>query len=281
MDYLVLVNQLHAMPKDWYEDLKTDRFINTAGEEVEIESRTFQAYTELKKELKEKGIEIDADSGLRSMELQQQIMDDFTKEFGAGYAAKTVAPAGYSEHQTGLAVDLYPIIDGQNVMSNAELLKHPELWEVIHACLAGHGFILRYPEGKEHVTGYGYEPWHVRFINDPAEAGFIMAEGLTLEEYLLGRQQPDVMSAPGVSALYSREEQQEMSVLIKCSFASRAGIRLQQIRYKGDEAVRQLSVPGYQSLAVFAAEYITAGSCESEDFLLGYSPYGWEIISQE
>lgn len=279
MDYLVLVNQLHPVPHDWNDTLKTEHFLNSAGEDVEMETGTYHAYLALKAELKKAGIEIDTDSAYRTMTFQQQIMDDFTAEFGAGYAAKTVAPAGYSEHQTGLAVDLYPIIDGRNVMSNAELLMHPEMWEVIHARLAEYGFILRYPQGKEHITGYGYEPWHVRFLNDPAIAAQIMAQGLALEEYLQERRMPDVICTSFRSRLFSPEEFSEMAVLIKCTFASRPDCTLRTVAYSGDKHV-STSLPGYLQTAEFRCEYEHAGGeCRQEKYLLGCSEFGWQIIS--
>ena len=95
-----------------------------------------------------------------------------------------VAVPGFSEHHTGLALDLYLIIDGKDVVLNEDMVQYPEIWEKIHAKLADHGFILRYLEGKEDITGYSYEPWHIRYIDDPAVAKEIMDEGITLEEYL-------------------------------------------------------------------------------------------------
>ncbi len=59
-----------------------------------------------------------------------------------------------------------------------------EIFAKVHAKLAKYGFILRYPVGKEDVTGYGAEVWHLRYIDDPDTAQEIMDNGLTIEEYL-------------------------------------------------------------------------------------------------
>ena len=67
---------------------------------------------------------------------------------------------------------------------NEDLVQYPEVWAKIHAKLADYGFILRYLEGKEDITGYSYEPWHIRYIDDVALAKDITARGITLEEYL-------------------------------------------------------------------------------------------------
>ena len=74
-------------------------------------------------------------------------------------------------------------------------MQYPEVWEKIHAKLAGYGFILRYPEGKEQITGYAYEPWHIRYLDNAEIAKEITEEGLTLEEYLSGTKTPDGQSA--------------------------------------------------------------------------------------
>ncbi|MBQ1805909.1 MAG: M15 family metallopeptidase, partial [Oscillospiraceae bacterium] len=93
-----------------------------------------------------------------------------TVKYGTDYVKAYVAVPGYSEHHTGLAIDLY--------------LESPDVWAKIHAKLADCGFILRYPQGKEAVTGYAYEPWHIRYVGVET-AREITARGLALEEYLL------------------------------------------------------------------------------------------------
>lgn len=76
---------------------------------------------------------------------------------------------GDGEHSTGLALDLRPVPESER--------------DAVYARLAEYGFILRYPEGKEAITGYAYEPWHVRFVG-VRTATEIAGQGVTLEEYL-------------------------------------------------------------------------------------------------
>ena len=64
------------------------------------------------------------------------------------------------------------------------MIAQKEIFAKIHSKLAKYGFILRYPEGKKDSTGYAYEPWHFRYINDSKIAKEIMGKGLTFEEYL-------------------------------------------------------------------------------------------------
>ena len=236
IDYMVLVNKLNKLPEDWESKLKTVHFTNSIGEDVEVEEKAYEAYQKLQKDLEAEGIYVDLDSARRSIEAQQQIVDDFTAEYGAEYTAKVVAVPGYSEHHTGLALDLYLIVDGKDIIYNEDLVTYPEIWEAIHAKLAQYGFILRYLEGKEHITGYAYEPWHIRYIDDPEAAKEIMDKGMTFEGYLGAVNETDVTLDCGSSELYTEEEIDEVITLIKCRFASWKDCELHSITYAGDEA---------------------------------------------
>ena len=146
---------------------------------MKTESRAYEAYQKLRKDFEADDVHVDLDSAFRSVEAQQEIVDDFTKRYGEDYVKKYVAVPGYSEHHTGLALDLYLNIDGQDVYMNEDMVNYPEIWEKIHAKLADHGFILRYLEGKEKITGYNYEPWHIRYVDDAGIAKEITDKGLS------------------------------------------------------------------------------------------------------
>ena len=108
IDYLALVNKLHALPDGWEDALETVATGNSVGDEVEVEKKAYEAFLALKADLEENdGIYLELDSARRSVAAQQDIMDRFIVKYGADYAAKTVATPGYSEHHTGLALDLY------------------------------------------------------------------------------------------------------------------------------------------------------------------------------
>ena len=138
------------------------------------------------KDLEEYNAKIELDSTYRSVVAQQELWDDWSKdpEKGPEYVKKFVAVPGYSEHHTGLAIDICLIIDGEIVADNDDMIAQREIFSKVHAELAKYGFILRYLEGKDDITGYAYEPWHLRYINDPEIAKEIMDNNLTLEEYL-------------------------------------------------------------------------------------------------
>jgi D-alanyl-D-alanine carboxypeptidase len=103
---------------------------------------------------------------------------DWTLEQCSAEVLTYSALPGESEHQTGLCVDLISI---ENVVLDETFAHHPAYaWLVDHAHFFG--FILRYPEGKEGITGYSYEPWHFRFVGLETAAK-IHKKGLTLEEF--------------------------------------------------------------------------------------------------
>jgi hypothetical protein len=84
---------------------------------------------------------------------------------------------GCSEHEAGLALDVYaPYCGGIN------FLRSPA-GRMVNKICGEYGFILRYPKGKEDITGIDYEPWHIRYVGQP-HAKLIMEHGLTLEEYI-------------------------------------------------------------------------------------------------
>ncbi len=239
IDYMVLVNKTNALPQDWEEKLTTVHMTNSVGVDVEVEQKAYAAYLELKADLEKENIYVDLDSARRSVAEQQRIMTEFIEKYGAEYAAKTVAQPGFSEHHTGLALDLYLIVDGQDVTENEDMVQYTDIWAKIHEKLADYGFILRYLEGSEHITGYGYEPWHIRYIDDPATAKQITDEGVTFEEYLGKASSNEVQIDLGTSEKFSQDELEAAAVTIKCQFAAWEGCELKSLRYAGDEAVTE------------------------------------------
>ena len=243
IDYMALVNKLHPLPEGWEDALETVTIVNSVGDEVEVEKKAYAAYELLKTDLEENdGIYLELDSARRSIAAQQDIMDRFIEKYGADYAAKTVATPGYSEHHTGLALDLYFKIkndDGTftDVYYNEDMTR-PEyegLWTKVHEKLSDYGFILRYLPDKEYITGYGYEPWHIRYIDDADAAKEIMSQpGMTLEVWLGAAADADVTVDYGTSELYTMEDLKEAAVQVKCRFASFAGCELHSLRYAGD-----------------------------------------------
>lgn len=285
IDYKALVNKVNPLPEGWEDELETTHFTNSVGDDVEVEKKAYDAYLGLKADLEKEGVHVDLDSARRSVEEQQAIMDKFTKKYGEDYAKKTVATPGYSEHQTGLALDLYLIVDGKNVVENEDLMEYPEVWTKIHAKLADHGFILRYLDGDEHITGYGYEPWHIRYLDDVDLAKEITSRGITLEEYLAGKDAPTVSYDFSNSKAFTREELEAAAIQVKCEFAKFAGAELHSLRYAGDENDNKENLDWLNSLdegakythvAKFLSDFhspIEGGGAWEAD--KEYTDYGW------
>ncbi len=113
-------------------------------------------------------------SGFRSYDYQEKIYNIYVKEFGEEKTNTFSAKPGHSEHQTGLAIDICE--DSDKFIGTKE-----DKWLQKNAYKFG--FIIRYPKGKEDITGYKYEPWHLRYIGRK-HSKKICCNNLTLEEYL-------------------------------------------------------------------------------------------------
>ena len=128
----------------------------------------------------EDGVEIAAVSGFRSYERQQQVYTASVEASGAEHAQQAVAEPGKSEHQTGLTMDVSSAENRYNLDQDFGETEAGK-WLAKHS--AEYGFIIRYPEGKENITGYMYEPWHVRYVGADV-AKDIDSVGLSFEEYV-------------------------------------------------------------------------------------------------
>ena len=123
---------------------------------------------------KNDGITLKVVSGFRSYSTQKTLYGNYVKRDGQAAADRYSARAGHSEHQTGLAFDLNSTKD-----SFADTKEGKWIAQNAHK----YGFIVRYPKDKEEITGYMYEPWHVRYLGKDI-APKVFDSGLCLEEYL-------------------------------------------------------------------------------------------------
>lgn len=236
IDYKALVNKTHELPAGWEDAISIVSFKNTEDWDVDVEEKAYDAYLGLKEDLENEGVYVDLDSAYRSIEEQQRIVDDFTEKYGEEYVKKYVAVPGYSEHHTGLALDLFLIIDGKGVYMNEDMVKYPEIWDKIHAKLADHGFILRYLPEKKIETGYSYEPWHIRYIDDVDAAHEIMDKGITYERYL-GELDPitaDCAVDYGTSELYGEPDIDGAIDPILAEFSTWEGCTLKSLAFTDD-----------------------------------------------
>lgn len=183
MKYKVLVNKENKIKDNYLSKIELITTKDVDNLDIQVEKETYHAYLKLKKFLETKNIIIGISSAYRSKEYQQEIYDSFVKDYGKDYADKFVAPVGCSEHHTGLAIDINIKKNGKWPSNNRELEKQEPSLRKIHKYLASYGFILRYPKDKEDITGYPYEPWHIRYTGEIV-AKIIESNNYTLEEYL-------------------------------------------------------------------------------------------------
>ena len=183
MNYLTLVNKFNLIKDSYFKNLELVDYKDILEEDIKVEKKTLEAYLKLKEFLETKNIYIEMDSSYRTLEEQQKIIDEYTIKYGSSYVEKYVAEVRTSEHHTGLAVDLALVVNGKKVIENDDLMAHEDIYLEIHKYLKDFGFILRYPKDKENITGYNYEPWHIRYVG-VIPATIIYENNLTLEEYL-------------------------------------------------------------------------------------------------
>lgn len=181
--YTILVNKDNKIKTNYLKNIKLISLKDINKKEILLEEETANAYKKLHTFLKKKGIEIGLDGGYQTIEYQQELKEQFIKQYGKEYANKFVAFPGTSEHHTGLAIDLSIKINGEYDRDNNEINEHIEKYQEIIPYLAQYGFILRYPKGKENITGYPYEPWHIRYVGK-IPATIMYENNWTLEEYL-------------------------------------------------------------------------------------------------
>lgn len=175
---LLLVNKYYYLEKDYYYgELVTmeSKYDNKNGSKLNKDA--YEAFKKLVDAAELEGYHIRNNSAYRSYDTQLGLYNSYKASNGNTWADKWSARAGHSEHQTGLALDV-------GVKNEYVLGKFASSREFVWMKDNAHkyGFILRYPEGKEYITGYGYEPWHYRYVGESA-AAYIYENDITFEEY--------------------------------------------------------------------------------------------------
>ena len=172
----ILVNKFYYLDQDYVPDkLEVIDTKYSLGEKylVNIARISFEA---LAKKASEEGYTIRAISTYRSYDYQTTLYNNYVKSDGVEEADTYSARPGFSEHQTGLTLDI------DNVSSNYMQFESTKEFTWMQNNAHKYGFILRYPKGKENITGYTYEAWHYRYVG-VVVATFIHNNQLTYEEY--------------------------------------------------------------------------------------------------
>lgn len=159
VDGIIVVNKTYSLPKDY---------------DPKVNNDALKALKLMQADAKALGLDLSLISGYRSYNTQKELYNKYVKKDGEEVANTYSAKPGHSEHQTGLAFDIGSV---DRSFANTSEAK----WIEENAHL--YGFIVRYPDNKTDITGYIYEPWHVRYLGKET-AKKVWESGLTLEEYL-------------------------------------------------------------------------------------------------
>lgn len=180
--FFILINKENRLSEDYTPDnlkLSEVEFLDYI-ETRQLESTTADALKEMFDSALQDGVILLGASGYRSYNVQKNLYYSRVSTMGEEKTNLYTAQPGASEHQTGLAIDILSS-EYQNLDEGFENSKAFE-W-LINNCYK-YGFILRYLDGKEDITGYNYEPWHFRYIGNKEIAKEIMDRGIVFEEYI-------------------------------------------------------------------------------------------------
>lgn len=172
----ILVNKYIYLPNDYVPNNLTTISNSFSSSNRQLVYEAKEAFEKMASSAKEQGYTIRVISAYRSYEYQKGLYDNYVKKDGIEKADTYSARPGFSEHQTGLVVDIDNGTVDYNNFENTKEFK----WMDENAHL--YGFILRYPKEKECITGYDYESWHYRYVGETI-ATFIKNNNLTYDEY--------------------------------------------------------------------------------------------------
>lgn len=178
---LVLVNKHYYLDKDYIpSNLELMDYKYTSGVEVYADKEAIEKFEEMSTDASAVGLIIKTISAYRSYEYQKNLYEKYLlndpKEIVDTYSARS----GHSEHQTGLAFDIYNVIKPYTNFGETDEYE----WIKINA--HKYGFIIRYTKDNQYITGYKDEPWHIRYVGID-NATYIYENNITLEEFILNK----------------------------------------------------------------------------------------------
>ena len=173
---LMLVNKFNYLDKEYKPEDLVNMALEFAYQDKQVSNEAYLSFKSLVRDAKEENLTIIANSSYRSYEDQEYVYNQKKGSLGTEKADLIAIHPGYSEHQTGLAIDVST--PGANHTTFATTDEFKWLENNAHK----YGFILRYPKGKQYLTGIAYESWHYRYVGIEA-ATKIHDEGITFDEY--------------------------------------------------------------------------------------------------
>lgn len=174
---LILTNKFYYLDSSYNSDnMVPISSTYSFGNEQMLTEDTFNAFLDMWKAAKDEGLNLIINSSYRSYEDQEAVYEYYKDTLGEEDANKRAAKAGFSEHQTGMAIDI------QTYGSKAATFEDFDEFKWLKENAHKYGFILRYPKDKEYLTGYAYESWHYRYVGIEA-ATYIHENNITFDEY--------------------------------------------------------------------------------------------------
>ena len=175
--YGILCNKFYELGEYVPEDLVDVSIKYYYGSAKKVRSEVYEAFKEMWNDANQEGIYLIIDSAYRDYDSQVRVYKEKEDYRGIEYADSIAARPGFSEHQTGLSLDIY---SKDNTVS--ETFKDSKAYAWLLENAHKYGFILRYPEGKQKITGFKYESWHYRYLGVDL-ATKVYNEGITYDEY--------------------------------------------------------------------------------------------------
>lgn len=176
-DPLLLTNKFHRLGEEYNpDDLENVKNWYAYGTDPKLRKEAYQQYIAMYNAAKKDGQDIIIESSYRSYKYQENLYNSYINALGQTETDAIAARPGFSEHQTGLTVDVTTYGANNDTFESTD--EFAWLQENAHK----YGYILRYPKGKEYITGYNYESWHYRYIGEEA-ATKLHELGITFDEY--------------------------------------------------------------------------------------------------
>ncbi|WP_440103243.1 M15 family metallopeptidase [Glutamicibacter mishrai] len=184
-------------------DYTPTNLVSVGGTGLTLRPEAADAVEDLIADARAAGHSIKLLSAYRSYSRQAALFNQYQSKYGTAYAERISARPGTSEHQLGLAADL-GYTSSQAELKEAFGQTPAGIWIAEHAI--DYGLIIRYPQGKEEITGYKYEPWHVRYIGKEHAKALAESGAETYEEYV--KMLSESLKAPKEEASAVAEEEE-------------------------------------------------------------------------
>lgn len=176
----VIVNKLRPLPADYTPDDLVELSSDFTEATQQLREEAAEAAEAMFVAAKEDDIELQAVSSFRSYDYQQELYDRYLEQYGAENTNGMSARPGHSEHQTGLALDI-DALDGEHTLQTSFGETAAGQWLAEHA--HDYGFVIRYPDGAQDITGFQYEPWHLRYFGEQYATQIFESSGVAEEEF--------------------------------------------------------------------------------------------------